>query len=121
MTSLIAVNDGTEDVTSPVLVLGWETKRQSQNIIHDLIGGGIGVTLIRPRPRSGTLELLYTSEDDAAEALEFHGRETTFSLSDTDRSSVAMTYVVNGECGLALDRDTRDVWVVAVGYQEVEQ
>lgn len=120
MTSLITVNDGTSDTTSPALVLGYETSQESQNIIHDIIGGGIAVTLVRPRPRAGTLELFYLTEADAFEALALHARETTFSLSDTDRPSVAMTYVTDGSIDLGLDDEGRQRWVLSVGYQEVE-
>jgi len=120
MASLITVNDGSSDTISPVLVLGYETERESQNIVHDIIGGGIGVTLIRPRPRSGTLNLLFTEEADAKDALDTLSRETTFTLSDTDRSTIAMTFVANGRIGLVLDSETRDTWEVAVDYQEVD-
>lgn len=120
MTSVISVNDGTSSTISPTLVLGYETSRESLNIVHDLIGGGIAVTLVRPRPRAGTLEFFFTSEADAFDALTKHSRETTFTLADTDRASVNMTYVVDGSTNLALDNATRTRWVVRVGYQEVE-
>lgn len=120
MASLITVNDGTSDTISPVLVLGYETERESQNIVHDIIGGGIGVTLIRPRPRSGTLGLLFSAESDAKDALDAFARETSFTLSDTDRSTVAMTFVTAGKVALSLDETTRDNWEVSVDYQEVE-
>lgn len=120
MTSLITVNDGTGATISPLLVLGYETDRESQNIIHDIIGGGIGVTLIRPRPRSGTLELLFNAEGPSKNAMDLLSRETTFTLSDTDLDSVAMAFVPSGSIGLALDSATRKEWTVSVDYQEVE-
>lgn len=120
MVSLITANDGTTNTTSPLVVLGYQTARESQNIVHDLIGGGIAVTLIRPRPRKGTLELGYLLEADAAAALALHARETTFTLTDSDRASVTMTYVVDGSISLELFDETRDRWVVSVDYQEVE-
>lgn len=119
MTSLITVNDGTEESVSPTLVLGYGTSRESLNIVHDIIGGGIAVTLIRPRPRAGTLELFFSEETPAFEALELHSRESTFTLSDTDRPAVGMTYVVEGTSDLALD-GSRKRWTLSVGYQEVE-
>lgn len=120
MASLIAVNDGNGQTVSPALVLGYQTSRSSQNIIHDLIGGGIAVTLIRPRPRSGTLELFFLTEEVGFDALEKHGRETTFTLTDSDRASVNMTYALDGTLDLRLDEATRERWVLSVGYQEVE-
>lgn len=120
MTTLITVNDGTATTTSPALVLGYDTSRESLNIVHDIIGGGIAVTLIRPRPRQGTLELFYTTEAGAFAALSLHSRESTFTLSDTDRPAVSMTYVADGSMSLSLDTETRTRWVLSVGYQEVE-
>lgn len=120
MTTLIAVNDGTEQSVSPALILGYETTRESQNIVHQIIGGGIAVALIRPNPRAGTLELFFLDEATANEALELHAREATFTLTDTDRPSVGMTYVCDGSVVLSLDDATRKRWVLSVGYQEVE-
>lgn len=120
MTSLITVNDGTSDTTSPALVLGYETSQESQNIIHDIIGGGIAVTLVRPRPRSGTLRLFYLTEADANAARLLHTRESSFTLSDTDLPTITMTYVLDGSISPALDDEGRKRWVVEIGYQEIE-
>lgn len=120
MASLITVNDGTAATSSPALVLGYQTARESQNIVHDIIGGGIAVTLVRPRPRSGRLELFYLTEAAAFDALTKHSRETTFTLTDTDRPAVNMTYVTEGAIDLALDEEGRTRWIVSVGYQEIE-
>lgn len=119
MTSLITPNDGTTVNVSPTLVLGYQTARESQNVVHDIIGGGIAVTLIRPRPRSGTLELFFTDEAAAFAALELHARETSFTLSDTDRPRIGMTYVVDGATNMRLTED-RKRWEVSVDFQEVE-
>lgn len=120
MTTLINANDGTGTSVSPALVLGYETSRESQNQVHQIIGGGIAVTLVRPNPRSGTLELFFLEEADAVAALELHSREATFTLSDTDRPSIGMTYVCDGTTSLRLDDQTRRRWILSVGYQEVE-
>lgn len=120
MSTLITANDGTSATTSPALVLGYETSRESQNVVHDIIGGGIAVTLVRPRPRAGTLELFYLTEEDAFDSLALHSRETTFSITDTDRPRVDMTYVTEGSMDLALDEEGRVRWVLSVGYREVE-
>lgn len=119
MTSLIMPNDGSEANVSPTLVLGYEATRESQNVVHDIIGGGIAVTLVRPRPRAGTLELFFTEEAEAFAALAMHALEATFSLSDSDRPAVGMTYIVGGNVSIRLT-DSRRYWVVSVGFQEVE-
>lgn len=119
MTSLITPNDGTTGNVSPTLVLGYEATLESQNVVHDIIGGGIAVTIIRPRPRSGTLGLFFTDESAAFEAVELHKRETSFTLSDTDRPVIGMRYIVNGSVGIRLTED-RKRWEVSVDFQEVE-
>jgi len=118
MTALITAETSL-NTTTPALVLGYQTARTSRNIIHDLLSGEVGVALVAPRPRSGTLELLYPVEADAFTALNLHAEETVFTLTDTDRASVAMSYVVDGDITIELDDETRDHWVVSVGYQEV--
>lgn len=119
MSSTITATSGA-GTTSPTLILGYATSRESRNIVHDIIGGGIAVALVAPRPRSGDLRLFYPEEADAWAALALHGHETTFSLTDTDRPGIGMTYVVNGSVSLALDEQTRTRWTVTVPYQEVE-
>lgn len=115
-TTITATTSGA--ATSPVAIDGYQTDRRSQNIIHDLISGGIAVTLIAPRPRSGTLYLVYDNEADAAAALAMHEAEDTFTLERDDLSSVNMTYVIDGVISLAINA-TRSGWVLSVGYQEV--
>lgn len=103
--------------TSPVLIDGYNPRRESRNKIHDLLDGSIGVSFIAPRPRSGTLRLLYTTEADAAAALSLHAQETSFTLS-TDLPTVGMTYVLDGSLDVDLDAE-QGHWWVEVGYQEV--
>jgi hypothetical protein len=121
MTTTITANDSTGDSTTPELVTGYQTARASRNVVHDLIGGGIAVSLIAPRPRAGQLELLYPLEADGWAALALHARETSFDLVDDDVPDVSMSYVVDGSADLqlTLDDDTRRVWLLAVPYQEV--
>lgn len=107
--------------TAPVVIDGYETSRESRNVVHDLIGGGIAVTLILPRPRSGELTLRYTSETQAWGALALLSNESAYTLTDSDRPGIGMTFVVNGDVALSLDEDTRDTWTVQVPFQEINQ
>jgi hypothetical protein len=118
-TTITAASGGS---TSPLLILGYGTGRPGRNIIHDLIGGGIAAVLIAPRPRAGTLELLYESEAEAFAALDLHCSETTFTLTSTDRPAVDMTYVIadGSEPRLDLDPETLRMWVHRVPYQEID-
>lgn len=105
--------------TVPDLVDGYEASLSSRNVIHDLIGGDIAVTLVAPRPRSGTLALVYAVEADAWAGFNLHAVTDTFTIASDEVSAVDMTYVVDGDVQIALDEETRTVWVVSVGYQEI--
>lgn len=116
-TTITRTSDTAE--THPDLVLGYATSVESRNVIHDLIDGSIAVTLVAARPRAGTLELFYVDEAEAWAALSMHRSADSFTIVDSDRPDIGMTYVVDGRIGLALDDSTRDHWQVSVGYQEV--
>jgi hypothetical protein len=118
--SFITANNGAGS-TAPTVIDGYETERESRNVVHDLIGGGIAVTLILPRPRSGELTLHYATEVQAWGALALLSNESAYTLTDSDRPGVGMTFVVNGSVQLALDDDTRDTWTVSLPYQEITQ
>lgn len=120
MTTTISASNGAGS-SSPIAVLAeYSATRTSRNVLHNLIGGGIAVSLVAPNPRSGVIEYLFTDETAAWSCLDLHAVETTFVLTETSRPVVSMTYVVNGEASIRLDAATSTVWVVSVGFQEVE-
>ena len=119
MSTTIRAQDGSGASTAPFMVLGYETARESRNLVHDTLDGGIAVALYVPRPRSGTLRLFYLTEADAAAAATLHARNTSFTLESTDRTTINMAYVTVGTTRTALDDATRNRWTVDVGYQEV--
>lgn len=119
MSTTITAASGTPATTSPTLVLGYDTERVGQNIVHRLIGGEIAVVMYPATPRSGTLRLFYPDRTAAFASLNLHARATTFTITDTAMSQVAMTYVVDGAVTATLDEETRDAWVVSVAYQEI--
>lgn len=119
MTATITATNGA-GTTTPLTVLSpYETRWAGRNVIHQLTGGGIAVSLVTPLPRAGTLELLYQSEAAAYACAELHKAETAFTLTETDRPAVSMTYVVAGGVTVALDPDTLTVFIVTIDYQEV--
>lgn len=105
--------------TSPVLVDGYEAALSSRNVVHDLIGGDIAVTLVTPRPRAGELVLVYDDEADAWAGFNLHSVADTFTLVSDEVTPADMMYVLDGDVRIALDDESRAVWVVTVGYQEI--
>jgi len=119
MTATITAANGA-GTTEPLTVLSpYETRWQSRNVTHDLIGGGIAISLVASRPRAGELALLYLTEAEAFAAAQLHLEETTFTLAETERPAVSMTYAVNGQIVCELDEETLELWIVTIGYQEV--
>ncbi|CAI9386090.1 hypothetical protein [Microbacterium sp. T2.11-28] len=116
MTTITAVTSG--NTTTPLAVDGYEAERESRNIIHDLLSGNVAVTLISPRPRAGTLQLMYTAHSDAFAAFNLHAEETVFTITNPDVTNVGMSYVVRDGIGIRQD-DTRAGWIVSVDFQEV--
>jgi hypothetical protein len=117
MTSIIS--DGVTTIT-PLVVDGYESGRESGNIVHRIIGVASPDVTFRPALlRAGTLRLVFPVEADADAAVAFHAAGTVFAFEDSDRPSLAMSYVTSGRISCALDDETRDVWVVSVDYQEV--
>lgn len=120
MSTTITVQDGTGAQTTPDLVLGYEAARQTRSIVHDTLDGGIAVSLIPPRPRSGILRLFYKDQAAAFAAMDLHSRVSTFNLVSTERPPINMVFVAApSDIRVQLDPETRNVWTVDVPYQEV--
>lgn len=107
-------------VITPTLVTGYETSQETRNIIHSIIGkSSPEVTLRVAMPRSGTLELLFETAAAANTARTTHATGGTFTLASTEIPQANMTYVVSGAIGIALEDETRRLWLVTVDYQEI--
>jgi hypothetical protein len=119
MSATIAATNGSGSTTPLTVLSPFESRRESRNVVHDLTGGGIAVSLVTPRPRSGTMELLYPDEAAAYAAEALHTGDTSFTLTETDRPHLSMTYVVSGGVAVRLDEDTLELFILAVDYQEV--
>jgi len=116
MSTTITRLDG--ETTTPDIVNGYRAYVPSRNIVRDALDGSIVVTLIPPRPRNGTLELVYAGEADAAAAVDLHCAPTTFALNSTTRDSIDMTYVLD-EGEIEIELDVAGMWRVRVPFQEV--
>ncbi len=121
MTVTVSATNGA-GTSSPITVLSeYSTAYPPRNVIHRLIGGGIAVSLIEPDPRAGTIRYMFTDEGLAWDCLTLHREASTFIVSDSDTPAVSMTYVTDGSgAGIALDDSTTRVWIVSIGYQEVD-
>lgn len=106
--------------SSPLVVVGYDSARAGRNVFNPVLGRGYpDVTLQPATPRTGTLTFLFTSEADAAECERMHRGTDLLTLTDSDLSTIGMTYVLDGNLRRQLDPETLSVWTVAVDYQEV--
>lgn len=104
--------------TVPTFITGYEASYTGSNVVHDLIGGGIAVTLVTQRPRSGTLHLYYLVEAEAWDAVAFHLGTDTFTLSDPEVAGVGMLYAAGTITPVVRAQDA-ELWLVDVEYQEL--
>lgn len=108
-----------DETTLPLLILGYQTRMQGRSVVTDLLDGGIAVTLVKPRPRSGTLQLLYADSFSAWAAVALHQTVDTFNLVSTEQPDINMDYIVTGVAP-ALEDQTRQLWEVSIEYQEID-
>lgn len=121
MTSIITWAGATTPIV-PLVIDGYDSSRQSGTVVHPIAGrADPDVTLAPAGLRTGTLRLVFADETDAKTAEDEHAEARAFTLSDDDRATVAMYYVVDagGDITRSLDDTTRDAWVVEVPFQEI--
>lgn len=113
-----------ESVITPTLVNGFESRRDSRTVVHEIINGDEDDIDLRPAGlRRGRLELLFAGEDSeyaSATAEATIATASVFTFGDDDRATVAMSFVVaGGTIERSLDDATRDAWIVAFDWREV--
>lgn len=119
-TTLTATVFGDPYTSTPLLVLGLQSTFTGQNIFHTTLAGGMDVTYIPAALRSGTLDFLYATEDEAATCAGMHVYGAVIQMTDDDRQLATFAYVVNGSVTVTLDDETRELWKVSVDFQEVQ-
>lgn len=115
------ISDGITSIT-PTLVTELTEEAPSGNRRHELLGGGIAMSIRGAGLRSGALSLFFPLEADAAAAVALHRAASVFTLTYPERPTLAMSYVLadGGTISRELDDETRDNWIVHVDYQEVQ-
>lgn len=104
---------------APTLILGYQTSSMVEPVEHVLLNGDVRYTLRPARPRSGTLNLFFATEQKAWEAFALHRQAGTFDLDDNDIPAVSMLYLVAGDLSIGLDPETRARWLLNVPYKEI--
>lgn len=113
--------DISAESTTPVLIMPWRTLSASSNVFHDIQDAEMPwVSLRAARGHRGELRLFYnTSETDAAAAAALLRTADTFTIDYDERTSLEMTFAVEGDVEVELNEETQDHWVVRFGYRQV--
>lgn len=117
----IAISDGITTY-NPLLLTGWETSRQSGNVLHTIVGASaVDATLREAGLRTGELQFLCAdmSAALAIEALVSQAVELSLTVTETDLS-IAMDFVASGSITVAIDEDSRELWTVGIEFQEIQ-
>ena len=119
MSTVITYAGGT---ITPEVVNGFESSRETNTIVHNILGRSDPDITYRPAGlQSGRLTLVFAS-GAAARAAEaaLVVVPRSFQLSDPDAPSAGMRFVVaGGEVNIRFDLDTQTVWLVEIPFQEI--
>lgn len=108
-----------DETLFPLLVLGLESTQSSGNIVHPILSrNSPDVTFGAHGLRTGTLELLAASLVDAEALRLMHLQSGIFTLEEEDLP-FKLNYVPSGDITVALEDDTRELWLVSIDFQEV--
>lgn len=118
-THTITALDGTGASFSPKTITRVDGSNDSANIVHQLIDGTIAATLVGDLPPSGTLTVIFTSDNEMRAAREILARPCAFALASSTRPVVDMTFIRQGQLRPGMNDTVRSIWEFEVGYQEV--
>lgn len=107
---------------TPSVVDGYSSARPTRNVVHAILGSNApAITLREAGLRQGQLTAVFSrASENLAHQLEVMlSDDLTLALADTDTSGTGMTFVATGDVEVKQD-DTRAVWLVTFGYQEVQ-
>lgn len=114
-----SITHGLTTVT-PELVLGYRSSRPLNNLTHTILGrDDPAVTFKAAGLRTGTLQILCATHEQALLVELLHSDIGFFNLIDDDLPGLNMRYVPVDSIDMELDDESRQFWLVSVGFQEV--
>lgn len=113
---------GAVDTINPDQIDGYDSERESGNVLHPIAGRASGdATLAPAQLRTGTLRLVFADEAASKAAEDAHSLPVAFTFSASDLSTVDMYYILQpgGRVRRSIDEETRNAWLLEVPFQEV--
>lgn len=102
--------------SAPDLVLvPWNAGSEAPHVIHELLTGGVDVTLRPHQPRTGTLRLLFASQAAALACAAQHRAVGTLVLAGAEVPGGSLRYVARR----VVEAQDGPAWVIEVSVQEV--
>lgn len=115
---MITISDGTTEF-SPLLLTSYEAASDSNNITHKIIGrANPDYSLGGESTRTGTLPMMFATAEAMAIAEAILTAPAVFTLVDSERPEVDMTFIREGTLRRRRGR-TRGSWMLEVGFREV--
>lgn len=107
-------------VQTPLLALAdtYKATRGANNVVHDLLGGGVAFSLQQGKSRTGTIRLLYATKASAMTAIDQLSLPVIFTFTETTPAET-ITFAVAGPVGYELDTDGQTRYIVTVPYRAV--
>lgn len=115
---MTSITDGTVTL-HPILWTQYRSTREARTRTHPLASGGTAVSLARSGPRRVNVALLFDDELESEQCEAMHARPGVITITETDRPTHSMQYVVVGNIERELDPETADVWIVTAEVLEV--
>lgn len=115
---MTTISDGITTL-HPILWMDYKSTRDANTKVHPLMGGGVSLSLAPASPRTITVALLFDDEDESKACEDMHAGTGVITITEDDRDTASMQYVVIGTIGRDLDPETADVWIVSAEVIEV--
>lgn len=107
-------------VQAPLLALAdtFKASRGANNVVHELLGGGVAFSLQSGKSRTGTLRLLYATKAKAMTALGQLSLPVLYTFTETTPAET-FTFAVAGPVSYELDTDGQTKYIITVPYRAV--
>lgn len=107
-------------IVAPELILEYRADQLSGNVFHRIIGkASPDVSLADDGPREGVLRCFFPTAAEADAARAALATAAVWTLSDPDVPLVNMTFARRERMTIQLEEETREHWLLDIGYQEV--
>lgn len=108
------------DTVEPILVDGYDARRETRTLLITVLGATSRAVSFRPAGlRTGTLRMLFETHTEASACLDLLCGGAALDLSVSDDSEYDMTFVAINAPSIELDDDTRGVWWAIADFEEV--